>query len=123
MPILEQPFVQHDQYAPDVAGAAAIEIQRGCRGVEIFRLRSIAIAFEELHGHQSIKKIVDGAWVQSKLAAEFAARQFAIAELSEEVKSDGREKYLGIPEAESSLQNRSRVKLLAGAVHQITLVC
>ena len=74
MPELEEPRVEHDENAADVARAVFVEEQRAFGCVEIFRLGPVAFALEKLHRDERVEKIRDGARVKLQFSAPVPRR-------------------------------------------------
>ena len=105
VPILEQPCIEHLRDSADVARAVAVEEQSGGGRIEIFGVSAVALTFEEFHCHERIEKIRHAAGMQFQFLTDLRPRQPALAECGEEIERDRSQQDLGIPEAESSLQN------------------
>lgn len=118
MPVLEEARVQHDEDAPDVARAVAIQVECAFRGIEILRGRPVALAVEEFHGDQGVEEITDATRMQTQLSTEFRASGAAMAQLGEHTELDRGEEDLGGPEGEGRLQNLAGIELWARGGHQ-----
>src|SRR6185503_3319738 len=57
VPEFEEPGIEHHQDASDITRAVAIEIKHASGRLEIARVWPKPIAFEQLHGHQSVEEI------------------------------------------------------------------
>ena len=59
VPELEEPRIEHDENAADIAGLRAVEVEGGGGRVEVLRGRAVALAVEEAHCDQCVKEIAD----------------------------------------------------------------
>ena len=82
VPEFEEPRVEHDQNAADVARAGFIEEQRAFGRVEILRLRAVAFAAEKLHRDERVEKIRDAARVELQFRAQLRAGEAATGRAS-----------------------------------------
>ena len=64
VPELEEPRVEHDEDAADIARAVLVEEQRAFRRVKILRGRTVALTFQESHCNERIEKVRDGTRVE-----------------------------------------------------------
>ncbi len=120
IPELEQPGVEHDENAADVAWAFLVKEQRAFRCIEVFRGRPVAVPAEEFHRHERIEKVRDGARVQAQFSAQFVPAQTTAAKLRKQAELDGCQQYFGRPETKGGLQNRSGIVLrVHNTVHLI----
>ena len=109
VPELEEPVIQHDHDAADVAGAVPVKIERAGGRVEVFRARSVSFAVEKLHRHEGVKEVANRARVQAEFSSQFRARHMAAAKGGEGAEFNGGQQDLGRPEGKGGLEDSAGI--------------
>src|SRR5262249_31662601 len=84
--------------------------------------RPVTRAFQELHGHQGVEKVLHPPGVQADVPPQLRARETSVAEEAEHAELHGGQENLGIPEGKCGLENRTRIELRMLAGHEGSMI-
>src|SRR6185312_16252378 len=105
IPEFEEPRVEHDEDAPDIARAFLIEEQQAFGRVEVLRRRAVSVAAEKFHRDEGVKEVGDAARMEAEFATQLLSREAAITQPGEHAEFDGGPQDFGRPERKSGLEN------------------
>ena len=117
MPELEEPRIEHDENAADIARAAAVEVERARGVLKYFADGPSPSRSRNRIATSASKKSLMARGCRPSSAPSSAPADAAIAEFGEHAKLDRGEENLGRPEGECRLENGTGIELRVCFVH------